>query len=110
MPAAVRVRCPDDPLREDQVDDEKQDHTCCDEDLCCDCYADVGLAAGPDYAHYAGGDSCHAETEHHPGHYEFVAAALVNLEDCHVRNGPKDVEEEEDSSDGDIGREVWDTA
>ena len=59
------MRGPNDALCEDEVDDEQQDDSRCDEDLGRDGYADVGGTSGPYDAHDTGDDAGHAETEHH---------------------------------------------
>ena len=62
----------------------------------------------------------HAETEHGPGHVEFVTFPFIELKDALVGNGSDYVDEEEDGANGYIlvncgdaadrrnaGREVW---
>lgn len=81
----------DDSLREYDVDDEEENDTCCDEDLSCDSDANVLRMCAPCEAHGTRNYSCHAETEEHPRHKEFVALSLVELEDRHVHNcSPKE--------------------
>lgn len=100
MPAAIWMTGPDNPLREDEVDHKQQHHPCGNEDLRCDRNPDVHLSGRPYDAHDTGGDSSHAEPEHHAGHEKFVTAPLVQLEDSHVGDGAENEEDEEDSGDG----------
>lgn len=78
------MRGADDALGEDEVDDEEEDDARGDEDLRGDGEPDVGLVRGPGDAEDAAHDAGHAEAEEHAAHEEFVAAPLVDLQDCHV--------------------------
>lgn len=60
-------------------------------------------SSGPYDAHDTSRYAGHAETEHHPGHDEFMASPLVELEYRHVGDGTTDEEEEEYDSDRDVG-------
>ena len=99
MPSAVRMRCPQYSLGKDQVDYEQQYHARRDEDAGRNGDPDIIEPAGPDDAHDACGDACHAETEHQPGHDELVAAPPVELEDRHMGDGTADEKEEEHGCD-----------
>ena len=65
MPSSFRMTSPENPLRENHVDDEKQHDACIDEDVCCYRYSNVCRPSSPDDTHDHGGDSSHAETKHH---------------------------------------------
>jgi hypothetical protein len=65
---------------------------------------------GPHEAHGAGCDTGHAEAKEGAAGEKFVALTLIELQDCHVCNGAEDVEEEEDTGDGNIGSVVGEAA
>jgi len=96
------VRSADDALSENEIYDEENYHACGDEDGGRDGDGDIAGAGAPDDAQDAGGYAGHAETEHGAGHEEFMAAALVQLENRHGGGGAEDEEEEENRGDGDI--------
>lgn len=107
MPAAVGVGSSDYPLREDDVDDKQEDHSCCHEDLRRYGDGDLGRPRGPDDSHHAGGDSGHTETKHHSGHDEFMSPPHVQLENGHVGDGAEHEEKEKDGGDWDIEVDGW---
>lgn len=106
-PAYMRMVRPQHALDENQVGDEDDDDAGVGEDLGGDGDADVCRVAGPDNAHDVCGDAGHGEAEEEAGEDEFVAAALVALEDCHVEGGGGDVEGEDDGGDGDVDGAGW---
>lgn len=106
-PAETRVVRPQHALDEDEVGDEDDDDASVSEDLGGDGDADVCRVAGPDDAHDVCGDAGHGEAEEEAGEDEFVAAAPVALEDCHVEGGGGDEEGEDDGGDGDVDGGGW---
>ena len=62
VPADMRLRSPEDALGKDEVDDEEDDDTSIEEDLGCDCDADVVRQADAGDAHHHCRDPSHAET------------------------------------------------
>lgn len=110
MPSAARVCGSYDPLREDEVDGEEQDHPSGHEDLCSNGDSDISWSGCPDYAHDTGRDAGHAEAERHPRHDELVPSLIVQLEYSHVGHCAADEEEQEHRGDWDIGMNGWGTA
>ena len=102
MPSTVWMRCPQYSLGKDQVDDEQQYHARRDEDAGRNSDTDILEPTGPDDAHDACGDACHAETEHQSGHDELVTAPPVELEDRHVGSGTADEKEEKHGCNGHV--------
>ena len=101
------MRSPQDPLREDEVDNKQQDYSSSNKNV--GSYSDgyVGSPIGPYYSHRRSRYTCHAETKHRARDDEFVASSAIHLQDRHVANGSADEEEEEDGCnwniDGDGG-------
>lgn len=106
-PAQTRMIRPQHALDEDEVGDKDDDDAGVCEDLGGDGDAHVCWVAGPDDAHDVCGDAGHGEAEEEAGEDEFVAAASVALEDCHVEGGGGDVEDEDDGGDGDVDFAGW---
>lgn len=80
------------------------------EDHGCNHDAGIGWSSGPYDAKHECCVTRHAEAEHRPGHEELVAAFAIDLEDCHVAYGAKDVEGEEDGADGDVETDCGEAA
>ena len=98
MPSQSRVAGSDDPLSKHQIHNEQQQDAGGHEDVSGDGDADVAWIARPYYAHDLCDYSCHAETEEHGRHDEFVAAPSVDLEYCHVAGGTNYEENDEDAA------------
>ena len=109
VPPKLGMHCPQNPLREDSVDSKEQDHPSGDKNSGCDADVDIGLPVSPYDTHDAGCNSRHAKTEEHAGKVEFVAAAEVNLENCHVADGANNEERHEDCGDRRVNTVVWET-
>ena len=102
VPARAGMRGSDNPLREDDVDDEKQDHPRSDEDLRRNRDGYGGGSGRPHDPQHARRRSRHAEPELDPRHDELVSATPVQLENGHVCDGAEDEQHEEDGYDGDV--------
>ena len=92
VPAKVRMRSSDYSLRKDEVDEQQNQNPGAHEDHCCNSDRDVVWVASPNNPHDAGHGSRHTETEQEARHEEFVAFALVRLEDEHVADCSEDEE------------------
>ena len=81
------MRCSEDTLSEDQVDNEEQQDAGTDKDRCSYANLDIVWEASPDdsqdHSHY----SSHAEAEGESTHDELVTSSFVDLKDGHV--GPR---------------------
>ena len=92
------MRGPDYALGEEEIDDEEEEDSSGDKDVGRQGHSHIKGTGGPYDAHYQGGDSCHAEAEHHARYDEAMSSFLVDLEDGHVGCRADDEEGEEDGA------------
>lgn len=77
-PAHIRMTGSYNPLSEEKVDDEEQDHSSCSEDVGRNGYLGIPWSKSPDDAHDHGDVAGHAETEQHAGNEESVASFSID--------------------------------
>jgi hypothetical protein len=98
-PRPIGMRCSNDPLSKDEIDDKDQDHTRSDEYLCSNSNVDVGRVSTPDKSQGHCRCPCHTETEKDARHDELLSSMEVHLEDGHVCYCSDDEQNEEDGCD-----------
>lgn len=109
-PTQARKRRSQHALRKKQIYNEEEQDPRRDEDLRCNGNPYVIWVTGPCDAHGIRDETGHAEAECHGGGDEFVAAAVVALEEGHVGYSRGEEEEEEDGADGDVEVFCWTAA
>ena len=103
VPAEPRMRCAEDALGEDDVDDEQQHHAGGHEDRGGNREAYIGDMGSPRDSNGVRGYASHAEAKGDAGEDEFVLPSQVHLEDGHVCDGADEEEDQEHGRNWNIG-------
>jgi hypothetical protein len=99
-PSPMGMRCPDNSLGEDQVDDKEDEYSCRHEDLCGDGDRDIVGVARPDKTHGHCSDSRHTEAENEATHDKLLLPSKVDLENGHVGCSSHDEQNKKHRTDG----------